>query len=89
MSRENKNIIVDSVKHLIELIDDGHNDYFIMLGSGAFRSSKNINYDDNTKIFDVYNDIDGSEQDLTEAQLYSESNIGEAIDKKALICEIY
>lgn len=56
---------------------------FIALNGGA-RSSKQIRYDKNDKIFHVLNEIDGSFQSLSETELSSNSLIAEAIEKKAL-----
>ena len=57
---------------------------FIAL-NGGFRSSKRIWYNPKTNLFDVFNEIDDSDQeDLHSSQLWNESNIGEALDKGAL-----
>ena len=58
-------------------------DFFILLNDGL-RSSKHICYEDDEKKFYVLNEIDGSEQRLTERGLFTKSNIGEAIGKGAL-----
>ena len=55
-------------------------DFFIAL-NGGIRSSKSILFDEG--IFYIHNDIDESEEELTEEQLFSVSNIGTAINKKA------
>jgi len=55
---------------------------FIQLMYGL-RSSKCINYDGET--FYVYNEINDTEDELTEEELFTESNVGEAIEKGALI----
>ena len=54
-------------------------DCFIVLNGGA-RSSKDIQYENNC--FKIFNHIDDTEQSLTEEELYTHSNIGEAIDKQ-------
>lgn len=54
---------------------------FIAL-NGGFRSSKYIRFE--SGVFSVTNEIDDSEQELTASELWSESNIGEALDKGAL-----
>lgn len=79
---------VRNVENLKRLVNKGVKDYFIALGpKGALRSSKHVTYDG--KIFYVLNEIDSSEQELTEAQLNdpNETNIGEAIKKGAFIAE--
>ena len=59
---------------------DGGEDFFIAL-NGGLRSSKHISYASDEKKFYVSNEIDGSEQTLTEKQLLNEcyTNIGKAI----------
>jgi hypothetical protein len=37
--------------------------------------------------FEIVNEIDGTVQTLTEKQLWTKSNIGEAIDKRAFVVE--
>lgn len=60
---------------------------FIQLNFGL-RSYKTITWCDDTKEWQVYNSIDDSEQVFTDdKQLWSESHIGEAIDKGALWME--
>lgn len=85
-----KNIIVESVEHLKALSNEGYRDYFIMLGShGGLRSSKRIEWVERDGQFTIFNLIDDTEQELTEAELMDSrmTNIGEAITKRALICE--
>ena len=74
--------LIESVDKLKELAKD-RCECFIAL-NGGLRSSKTIDYDDDEKTFWILNEIDDTEQELTEKQLYTESMIGEAIDKKAL-----
>jgi hypothetical protein len=57
-------------------------DCFILLKNGI-RSSKTVRYYEDDDEFHIFNCIDGTEQTLNEAEIYSESNIGEAIDKGA------
>jgi hypothetical protein len=59
---------------------------FILL-NGGLRSSKHIRYYPDDNSFYVFNLIDDSEQELTEAQILDGgySNIGEAMKKGALI----
>lgn len=74
--------LIESVEQLKQLATD-RCECFIAL-NGGLRSSKTIDWDPDEKTFWVLNEIDDSEQELTEDQLYTESNIGEAIDKHAL-----
>lgn len=69
---------IHSIEELIEEIKSGNNDFFI--GNGLLRSSKYIEYDDDT--FYIVNEIDGIEQTLTAKQLFDEdyTNIGVAIN---------
>jgi hypothetical protein len=66
---------LNELKHLAEET----NDFCVVLKFGL-RSSKTISFDG--ELFYIYNDIDGSEDELTEAELM-ESIIGEAITKGA------
>ena len=61
---------------------------FILL-NGGLRSSKYISYNPDGNKFYVFNYIDDSEQELTESQLLDSeySNIGEAMEKGALIID--
>jgi hypothetical protein len=60
-------------------------EFFIMIGDGLAKSSKRIIYFPQTKTFDVHNEIDDSyQEDLTEKQLSTETNIVNAIKKGAL-----
>jgi hypothetical protein len=77
--------IVKSVYELKLLAADGAN-FFLTL-NGGLRSSKYIQWETATEKFYVMNEIDGSEQNLSEKELFTESNIGEAINKNALIFE--
>ena len=75
---------VKSVNQLKTILADGETkDFFILLHFGL-RSSKAISFDgDNT--FYVLNEIDGTEQELTEQELMSSdiTNIGKAINNGA------
>lgn len=70
--------IID-IAHFIELLLKGETEFFIVLG-GMIRSSKHINYDTDKKLFLIDNEVDDTYQELTEAQLHTDSNIGLAID---------
>ena len=71
---------VKTTDQLKEMIASGVHDFLIRLAFGI-RSSKNIDYNAKTGLFYVMNEIDGSEQELTESQLMDEcyTNIGKAI----------
>jgi len=75
--------VIEDLNELIELAkrDEGL-DCFMCL-NGGLRSSKHITYQNGK--FDVLNEIDDSwQEDLTEADLWDQTNIGEALDKRAL-----
>lgn len=74
--------IVKDIQHLKKLCKDRLVDGCILLQHGA-RSSKSIRFDSESGIFYIYNDIDDTDQELTEEQLFTESNIGEAINNEA------
>jgi hypothetical protein len=62
-------------------------DCFILLNYNLM-SRKQIQYNEGAKKpFFVLNLIDGTEQNLTEKELGTKSNIAEALSKKALILE--
>lgn len=56
---------------------------FIVLNFGV-RSVKDIRYYPSKGIFKVFNEIDGTEQQLTENQLSTETNIIRALENGAL-----
>lgn len=56
---------------------------FIVLNFGV-RSVKDIRYYPSKDIFKVFNEIDGTEQQLTENQLSTETNIIRALENGAL-----
>lgn len=78
-----KIVKVKSVKHLRELLGEYYE--FCILLNGGLKSVKYIDLSATGK-FLVENSIDGSYQSLTEKGLYSQSNIGKAIDKGAFFC---
>ena len=73
---------VQSVAHLRELIKDGTHGYALVLGGGVAFSRKTIRTMRGGK-FRIFNHIDDSKITLTEAELFTVSNIGEAITKGA------
>lgn len=73
---------ITSVKELRKQIDKGNFEYFIAL-NGGLMSSKLIYRNDNWDDFDIENQIDGTEQTLTEAELFDRelTNIGYAMQQ--------
>lgn len=69
---------ITSLEDLIDTIQSGNHDFFI--GGGLCRSSKYIEYDDDT--FYIINEIDDTEQTLTSKELFNKdyTNIGVAIN---------
>lgn len=74
---------INTIVELKEICLDTSLDCYILL-NGSIRSSKVINYDPITEKFTVLNEIDFSEQVLTESELFSESLIGDAVLAGAL-----
>jgi hypothetical protein len=74
---------VISIDHLIVLCDiNGKAEFCITLCGGLCRSSKEIHFDNLTRKFEIYNDIDETWQSgLTVKDLYTETMIPEAIEK--------
>ena len=85
VNQENKDRRIRTIEKLKELAKDGL-ECFILL-NGGLRSSKYISYHPDDNSFYVLNYIDGSELELTEAQMLDSfyTNIGEAMEKGALI----
>lgn len=79
-------IKVKDVAHLRELVASGKHRFFIQLNLGL-RSSKFIT--GNGDKFCIFNEIDGSEDRLTEEELFDKSltNVGEAIKYGAFFCK--
>ena len=67
---------VEQIQHLIE--EKNIHDFFVLL-NGGLRSSKTIDYDEG--YFNVVNEIDGTEQNLSYKDMENEelTNIGKAI----------
>lgn len=80
-------VMAEVIKNFDELKNlsgqDGGCECFISLAGGLARSSKHI-WDNGDGTFDVLNEVDDSEQVLTKEEFWTESNIGEALDKGAL-----
>ena len=75
---------VKSTNQLKTILADGETkDFFILLNFGL-RSSKAISYDGSSTFY-VLNEIDGTEQELTEQELMNSdiTNIGKAINNGA------
>ena len=75
---------VKSTDQLKSILADGETkDFFILLNFGL-RSSKAISYDGSSTFY-VLNEIDGTEQELTEQELMNSdiTNIGKAINNGA------
>ena len=87
VKQETKDRRIKTIAQLKELAKNGL-DCFILL-NGGLRSSKHIKYYPDDNSFYVLNLIDNSEQELTEAQILDSdySNIGEAMEKGALIMD--
>ena len=77
---EFKFVKIISVDMLKELSTHTLIECFIELNKGL-RSSKTVFYDAEEEKFYITNNIDDTEQVLTEEELFTESNIGEAIIK--------
>jgi hypothetical protein len=75
--------IMGGLDELRQRVAARHHDYAIMLAGGAAISRKTIRL--KTKRWEIANHIDGSRQRLTDEELWTESNIGEALDKHALL----
>ena len=58
-----------------------------ILLNGGLKSTKDIFYTEKTNMFEIFNYIDNTTQLLSEAELFTNSNIGLAITKGALIID--
>ena len=89
MDITSKDIRVRSLDHLKRLAKKEDGDDFYIRLNGGFRSSKHIQYDGEK--FWIVNEIDGTEQQLNDAEIMDENNtnIGVAIEKKALYKMVY
>ena len=69
------------------IIDENKHDYFILL-NGGLRSSKFVDVDDKCEKFYIMNEIDGTEQELSESEIMDRdiTNIGYAIENGAFYC---
>jgi len=73
-----------ALEELRQRVTAGHNEYAIMLAGGLAISRKTIRLQ-SPSIWQVTNHIDNSRQTLTDADLWDESNIGIALDRRALL----
>lgn len=67
-------------------VKDGHTEFAILLNGGAY-SRKTIRL--RGRKWNVKNHIDDTRQVLDDTGLWSESHIGEALDKEALVEVVY
>ncbi len=74
---------INSITELKQLSDNEALECFISLAGGLARSSKNIFYDSEAKLYNVCHEIDWHYEDYTEVDLLR-SNIGEALKVGAL-----
>ena len=82
-------IKVESLEHLKTLTNEDGHDFFLCL-NGGFRSSKRVWYYESDNSFMVFNEIDDSyQEDLTEEQLATDTNIVEGIEKGAFYAYAY
>ena len=84
-----KFIRIKSPGELLEAIERRPFRFFILLNYGAW-SVKRIRYRPRQKVFSIHNEIDGTRQELTCAQLMSprNSNIGPAMRAGAFYAEV-
>ena len=82
-------MIVNSINQLKKLAVDGA-DFYIAL-NGGLRSSKTITYIPSNNTFEIFNDIDGSFDILTEEELFDRkhTNLGYALENNALFAYEY
>lgn len=75
-----------ALEELRQRVKAGHHDYAIMLAGGLALSRKTIHHHpDPYAPWQVTNEIDGTHQSMNDADLWTHSNIGEALDKRALL----
>lgn len=76
--------LIRDINHLKQLCNDNDEEPLeCFINLGGIRSSKNITYNPETETFSIVNEIDDSEQELTDRQVMDSSckytNIGRAI----------
>ena len=76
-------IKVTSIDHLKELSSREEGEEFF-ISMGICRSSKRVWYDEYTKLFTIYNEIDDTEEEeVTEQYVKKNTNIVDAIERGA------
>ena len=85
MSRPKAVAILGGLDELRQRVTAGHSDFAIMVAGGLGISRKTIRLVGGRRTWNVRNHVDGSVQLLTDLTLWDESNIGEALDKGALL----
>ncbi|WP_299015293.1 hypothetical protein [uncultured Polaribacter sp.] len=78
---------VENLEHLKELASNKNGDFeefYISLANGMVRSSKRILYNAEFDEFSLVNEIDDTYQELKSSELEKETNLIDAIEKKAL-----
>ena len=78
---------VISVEQLQELLADGQSREFVLLLEGGLKSSKILGLGDREGSIYIHNLIDDTVQDPTPTEIYTQSNIGRAIDAGAFYLE--
>jgi len=68
---------ITSVEQLKSICTEETQEFFIWLGIA--RSSKSIAFDEDMNKFYIHNEIDDTEQFITPNELFTKSNIGDAI----------
>ncbi|MBC8755040.1 hypothetical protein H2O64_10180 [Kordia sp. YSTF-M3] len=82
---------VKNLEHLKELASNINGDmegFYILLAGGLAKSSKRILYDPEYDEFSLINEIDESYQEFNSLAIGKETNLLEAISKKALFKDI-
>jgi hypothetical protein len=75
--------VITSLEQLKVFCFNKQKEFFIRLNFGV-KSSKSIIYDSDSKKFEINNEIDSTNQVLTEKELFTKSNIGIAIERNSL-----
>lgn len=75
-----------SIEHLKTLCDiNGRAEFYIILAEGLCRSGKEIHYDNQSGKFEIYHEIDETWQsNISEKELYTETNIPDAIENSSM-----
>jgi hypothetical protein len=84
-----EHIRVNSLAHLKELAYRENGDYihfYILLAGGLARSSKRISYRPDSREFLIIHEIDESDEEVPEDELFSRTNLLDAVEKGAMFC---